>query len=161
MWSPKSDENLLSLNDLMDIYYKSVGNNCNLLINAAPDKDGLVSEAQLKRFREFGQEIKRRFGTSLAETSGKGNNIELTLDQPETIDHVITMEQITEGERVREYVIEGLVGNQWQKIGGGSCIGHKRIEKITPVEVTSVRLHVISSVGKPIIRKLAVYNTIK
>jgi len=160
MWSPKSDEKLLSLNELMDIYYKSVGHNCNLLINAAPGPDGRISEAQLTRFREFGQEIKRRFGTSLAETSGKGNIIELPLGQPKTIDHVILMEQITKGERVREYVIEGKAGNQWQKIGGGSCIGHKRIEKIAPVEVSAVRLRVTSSVGEPIIRKLAVYNTI-
>ena len=73
---------------------------------------------------------------------------------------MIIQEQITKGERVREYVIEGKVGTSWHKIGGGSCIGHKRIEKITSVEVSAVRLHVISSIGTPIIRKLAVYNTI-
>ncbi|MEI6680730.1 MAG: alpha-L-fucosidase, partial [Mariniphaga sp.] len=140
MWSPKSDEKLLSLNELMDIYYKSVGHNCNLLINAAPGPDGLISEAQLKRFREFGTEIKRRFGTSLAEKSGKGSIIELILGQPRIIDHVILMEQITKGERVREYIIEGKVSDQWQKIGDGSCIGHKRIQKITPIEVSAVRL---------------------
>ena len=160
MWSPGSDENLLSLNELMDIYYKSVGHNCNLLINAAPGPDGRIPEAQLQRFREFGLEIKRRFGTSLAEISGKGNIVEIPFSQPKTIDHVILMEQITKGERVREYIIEGKVGDQWQKIGDGSCIGHKRIQKITPIEVSAVRLRIVKSVGEPIIRKLAVYNTI-
>ena len=160
MWSPDSDQKLLSLNELMDIYYKSVGHNCNLLINAAPGPDGRIPEAQLQRFREFGLEIKRRFGTSLAETSGKGNIVEIPFSQPKTIDHVILMEQITKGERVREYVLEGKVGDQWQKIGDGSCIGHKRIQKIDPIEVSAVRLRVIKSVGEPIIRKLAVYYTI-
>jgi len=71
---------------------------------------------------------------------------------------VTLMERVTEGERVREYVVEGKVGDQWQKIGGGSCIGHKRIERIAPVAVTAVRLNVLKSVGTPVIRKLAVYN---
>ena len=158
-WSPDSDGKLRSLEQLMEIYYGSVGNNCNLLINAAPGPDGLIPEAQLKRFREFGAEIQRRFGKSLAETTGQGNTLELKLVKPTKIDHVILMEKITEGERVREYVLEGKVGETWQKIGGGTCIGHKRIERITPVEVSAVRLNVLKSAAPPIIRKLAVYNT--
>ena len=158
-WSPDSDGKLRSLEQLMEIYYGSVGNNCNLLINAAPGPDGLIPEAQLKRFREFGAEIQRRFGKSLAETTGQGNTLELKLGKPTKIDHVIIMEKIIEGERVREYVIEGKVGETWQKIGGGTCIGHKRIERITPVEVTAVRLNVLKSAATPLIRKLAVYHT--
>jgi alpha-L-fucosidase len=159
MWYPGSDERLHSLDALMEIYYGSVGNNCNLLINAAPGPDGLVPEAQLRRFREFGNEIKRRFGASLAETSGEGSTLDLSLGKALQIDHVLLMERITEGERVREYVVEGKVGEHWQKIGGGSCIGHKRIERIPPIKVTAVRLRVLNSVGKPLIRKFAVYDT--
>jgi len=158
-WNPNADVSLHSLDSLMDIYYGSVGNNCNLLINAAPGPDGLVSEAQIKRFREFGQEIQRRFGKSLAETSGEGNTLEIQLGKAQTVDHVMLMEKITEGERVREYVVEGKVGAAWQRIGGGSCIGHKRIERIKPIAVTAVRLNVLKSVGTPLIRKLAVYDT--
>ena len=159
MWQPGCDEKLRSLDNLMEIYYGSVGNNCNLLINAMPGPDGLVPEAQIKRFREFGNEIRRRFGKSLAETTGEGNVVELPLGRSSKIDHVMLMEQITGGERVREYVLDGKVRDAWQKIGGGTCIGHKRIERITPIEVAAVRLRVVSSVGKPLIRKLAIYDT--
>ena len=158
-WSPKADASLQSLAQLMEIYYGSVGNNCNLIISAAPGPDGLISEAQLKRFREFGDEIRRRFGKSLAETSGKGNVLEIVLKQPTKIDHVMLMEQIAEGERVRSYVVEGKHGDAWQKIGGGTCIGHKRIEQLTPVEVSAIRLKVITSIGTPLIRRFAVFNT--
>jgi alpha-L-fucosidase len=159
MWYPGSDGKLLSLDQLMDIYYGSVGNNCNLLINAAPDPDGLIPEAQLERFREFGREIRRRFGISLAETSGEGNTLVLALGKVMTIDHVMLMERITEGERVHKYVVEGKVGDAWQRISGGTCIGHKRIERIKPIEVTAVRLKVRESVGTPLIPKFAVYDT--
>ncbi|MCX6872887.1 MAG: alpha-L-fucosidase [Verrucomicrobia bacterium] len=57
------------------------------------------------------------------------------------------------------YVLEGKVGETWQIIGGGTCIGHKRIERITPVEVAAVRLNVLKSAATPLIRKLAVYHT--
>lgn len=158
-WSPDSDGRLRTLEQLMDMYYGSVGNNCNLLIGAAPGPDGLIPEAQLKRFREFGTEIQRRFGKSLAETTGEGNTLELNLGKPTKIDHVMIMEKITEGERVREYVVEGKVGETWQKIGGGTCIGRKRIERLTPLEVSAVRLNVLKSAATPLIHKLAVYDT--
>ena len=159
LWQPNTEGRLFSVSQLMDKYYRSVGHNCNLLLNANPDQDGLIPEPDMKRYKEFGDEIRRRFGKSLAETSGEGNMVELQLGQPKTIDHVTLMEQITKGERVREYVVEGKVGDQWQIIGGGTCIGHKRIQRITPIEVTAVRVRVTASVGTPLIRKLAVYDT--
>jgi alpha-L-fucosidase len=158
-WYQGSDAAMYRLDELMEIYYGSVGNNCNLLINAAPDRNGLIPEAQLKRFREFGAEIQRRLGKSLAETTGEGKMLELPLGKAQAIDHLMLMEKITEGERVREYVVQGKVGEAWQKIGRGTCIGHKRIERIKPVEVAAVRLRIIKSVGTPLIRKLAVYDT--
>jgi alpha-L-fucosidase len=158
-WQPGSDARIHSLNELMEIYYGSVGNNCNLLINAAPGPDGLVPAAQLARLREFGNEIRRRFGKPLAETSGKGNIVGLKLKGPKIVDHVTLMEQISEGERVRGYVIEGKIDGKWKLIGGGSCIGHKRIERIPPTRVSAVRFRATAGVGVPILRKLAVYNT--
>ena len=55
MWSPKSDENLLNLNELMDIYYKSVGHNCNLLINAALQISQASTVVNVKRSVDSGR----------------------------------------------------------------------------------------------------------
>ncbi|MFC1739801.1 alpha-L-fucosidase, partial [Planctomycetota bacterium] len=157
-WNSYNEKNLKSLDHLMDIYYKSVGHGSVLLLNIAPDTSGRIPEADVKRAAEFGAEVKRRFEKSIAETKGKGNLVELTLDKPTTIDHVITMEDITEGERVREYLIEGLVDGNWQKIVEGISIGHKKIDRFDHVAVESVRIRVDKSAAKPLIRKLAVYN---
>ena len=118
-WQPHTEYHIRSLENLMDIYYKSVGRNCNMILNANIDRNGLVPEPDMKRFKEFGAEIQRRFGKSLAETSGRGATVELALPQPTTIDHVILMEQITEGERIREYVVEGLVAGEWKPLCSG------------------------------------------
>ena len=131
-WKPGQDHLVRSLGNLMKLYYRSVGRNCNLLLNCTPDTHGLVPEADMKRYREFGAEVQRRFGKSLAETSGKGTTVELALARPDWIDHVILMEQISEGERVRKYIVEGLVNDQWQELCKGSSIGHKRIQRFAP-----------------------------
>jgi alpha-L-fucosidase len=69
------------------------------------------------------------------------------------------MEDITGGERVRAYVVEGLVGGDWKELASGTAIGHKKIDRIEPATVAAVRLRITEAVGEPIIRSLAVYNT--
>ena len=157
-WLPHTEHRIRSLENLMEIYYASVGRNCNLILNASIDRDGLVPAADRKRFKEFGDEIKRRFSKSLAETSGQGATVELALAQPTTIDHVILMEQITEGERIREYVIEGLAGSEWKLLCSGLSVGHKRIQRFAATEVSKVRVRVPQFAAQPVIRKLAVYH---
>jgi alpha-L-fucosidase len=120
--------------------------------------DGLVPEVDARRLREFGREIGRRFGKALAETSGEGEEVELRLPRPKRIAHVVIMEDIPQGERIRQYVVEGLVaGDRWEKLAEGQSVGHKRIERFAPVEVARVRLKVTNARARPIIRKLAVY----
>jgi alpha-L-fucosidase len=139
------------------MYYNSVGRNCNLIIGVTPDRSGLIPEADVKRLAEFGAEVKRRFGKSIAETSGNADAIELDLDTPQKIEHIIIMEDIRQGERVREYHVDGFANNDWKELCAGSSIGHKRIEKFAPVEVAKIRLHCTKTTATPQIRKLAVY----
>jgi len=157
-WRPNRESKIYSLAELVEMYYRSVGRGCNLILNANIDRDGLVPQADLKRFREFGTEIRRRFGKSIAETSGRGQLVELALKKPTQIDHVIVMEQISKGERIRKYVIDSYVGGKWTELCHGQSIGHKRIERFKPVEATKIRLRVTESTAEPLVRKLAVYH---
>jgi len=62
---------------------------------------GLCRYAELRaRAAEFGREIKRRFGAPLAQTHGAGDTLELPLDGPRVVDHVMLMEEIVCFERV-------------------------------------------------------------
>ena len=49
LWEPGTEDRLLSVAHLMDLYYRSVGHNCNLLLNANPDPDGLIPVPDMKR----------------------------------------------------------------------------------------------------------------
>ncbi len=159
MWMYQADNNpLKSVDYLMEMYYKSVGYGAVLLLNNTPDPTGLIPETDVKRSAEFGAEIKKRFGKSLAETSGKGDIVTISLDKPTVIDHAITMEDTTGGERVRQYVIEGRVDNKWNKVAEGISIGHKKIDRFRPVLVDGVRIRVTKFAAEPLVRKLAVYK---
>lgn len=158
-WNSKPERKLRSLDELLDCYYGSVGHGAVLLLNQTPDTTGRIPSGDARRAAEFGAEIRRRFETSIAETSGQGNVVELTLSGPTAIDTAVVMEQITAGERVREYVLEGLAGGEWKELGRGTAIGHKKIDRFPPATVTKVRLRCVASAAEPLIRKLAVYST--
>jgi len=156
-WTPNAEQKLYSVEELMDMYYRSVGRNCNLLLNANPNPNGLVPEADFQRYAEFGKEIRRRFDRPIAQTTGRGDMVELTLPQPAKIDHAVVMEDIEQGERIREYQIEGMVGpDTWRTLASGQSVGHKRIEQFEPVEIAKIRLRVLKSAAEPLIRMLAV-----
>ena len=158
-WRPKTEHKIESLERLVKFYYQSVGRNCNLILGLTPNPTGLLPEADGLRCAEFGKEIRRRFDKPIAETKGSGGEVVLALPKPQKIDHVTIMEQITQGERVRAYAVEGLDGGgKWQKLCEGISIGHKRIQRFEPVEATKVRLRVTESVARPQVRSLAVYH---
>jgi hypothetical protein len=68
------------------------------------------------------------------------------------------MEDYREGERIREYVIEGFHDGQWIDLCRGSAVGRKKIDRFRPVEVSRVRLRVTRSAAEPLIRSLAVFH---
>jgi alpha-L-fucosidase len=75
------------------------------------------------------------------------------------VDHVVIEEDLTGGERVREYWLEGLAGGQWVTLGTGTAIGHKRIQPVPPLRLGAVRLAVTRSAAPARIRRLAAYAT--
>jgi len=159
-YSSTNEKTIKSVDHLMDMYYRTVGHGAVLLLNSTPDTTGLIPEADAKRAAEFGAEITRRFGVWIARTNGPGPQLELTLGKPTVIDHVITMEDIRHGERVREYVVEGMTRDGWKPLAAGTMIGHKKIDRFPPVKVSEVRLRVTKQAAPPIIRELAAYATL-
>jgi len=158
-WHTDNAKNLLSLDALLEIYYRSVGRGAQLLLNFTPDRRGWIPEGDSSRASEFGREIQRRFGKSLAETSGSADSLVLSLPGARRIDHVILQEDLVQGERVREYRIEGREGKNWIPLGTGSAIGHKRIQPVVARMCEALRLVSVHSAGLPRIRRFAAFET--
>jgi alpha-L-fucosidase len=158
-WNSKNASTVKPVDQLMSMYEQSVGHGAVIILNNTPDTTGLIPAPDVARASEFGREIQRRYGLPIVYSQGHGPVVEAMPSSPATIDAAITMEDISEGERIREYVIEGLVDDKWVQLAAGTAIGHKKIDRFDPVRASKVRIRVLKSVGEPLIRRLAVYRT--
>lgn len=157
-WRTDNLHTLKSVESLVDCYYRTVGYGQVMLLNWSPDRRGLIPESDARRAAELGAEIRRRFGTPLAHATGRGQEHELRLLTETVIDHIVTMEQIAHGQRIRRYVIEGQTQAGWLELVAGTAIGHKKIDYFPAVAVHAVRLRVLEACGEPRIRDLAIYH---
>lgn len=69
-------------------------------------------------------------------------------------------EDVTFGERIRDYKFEEKVNGKWQTICNGSSVGHKRIESFEPVETDAVRLVVNKCLDTPVVINFSVYYSV-
>jgi len=136
-----------------------VGHGAQLLLNLPPDRTGRIPEADARRAKEFGDEVRRRFSTPLSGAAGTGRKLVLDLGTTSRVDHVMLQERLDQGERVRAYHLDGLAWGKWRRIGEGKSIGHKRIQPVPPDGYTQLRLTVTDTAGEPVIRTFVAYNT--
>lgn len=159
-WEPGDDDKAVyPLENLMEMYEKSVGRNATLMVGLTPNPEGLIPDGDVHRLQEWGNEIQRRFGTPLAQTSGKNKKkLSITFDKPQRVNYYQIQEDITEGEHIRAYRIEALINGKWATVAKGSSVGHKRIEAFSEVEAQAFRLIVEQCVSTPLIRNFSIYH---
>ena len=58
------------------------------------------------------------------------------------------MEDYREGERIREYIIEGMVNGKWIELTKGSSVGRKKIDYFDEVEVSQLKLVITKAVAE-------------
>ncbi|MFN0205810.1 MAG: alpha-L-fucosidase [Planctomycetota bacterium] len=158
-WNTKNEPTLKTVAHLMEMYEKSVGRGGNLLLNATPDKTGLIPAPDVARAAEFGAEVRRRYGKRIAEKSGNGNMIQIDLGSPAYVDAVAISEDITKGARVREYAVEAETESGWKLLSKGTSIGRKKIDTFNAAATARIRVRIINSVGEPQIKNFSLYRT--
>jgi len=143
-----NEDTIKELDELVGIYEMSVGRGANFLINIGPDRRGLLPDKDVARLLEFGEEIRRRYGspvpgfTDIAPAEGEEDafSIELpgfdtqweskTSPDPVLVNRVILTEDLTGGESVSEFEIYANLPHYKSKkvcLYRGCTIGHKVI----------------------------------
>jgi len=78
-WSPGNETKRRSIDELMDIYYKSAGYGSVLLLNSTPDTTGVIPAGDVKTYADFGKEITRRFSKPVAAIKERtGQEVEIS-----------------------------------------------------------------------------------
>ena len=186
-YHPEEDNEVRSVEDLVDLYFKSVGRNSLLLLNIPPTKDGLFHENDVAAILGMRRELDRVFSRNLACGANiRANNehpdhgaanlldgrpdtfwaakapatqsvVELELPQKESISVVLLQEPIQIGQRIEAYHIEAEEAGTWRTIAQGTTIGHKKLDRFPPVETQRIRLHIDKSLATVALATAGIY----
>src|SRR5699024_1619210 len=156
-YHPEEDDEVKTVAELIDLYKKSVGRNCTLLLNIPPMPSGKLNPVDVKRLYAFSDSLQKLFDNNLSLNktitsqsiaqkyppsnltdgswdsfwiSAEGDTtatLTIDLSQPQTFDHIVLQEFIPIGQRIASYSIEAKQQQGWQKIADGTTIGYKRI----------------------------------
>ena len=158
-WEPGDEAHIYPLKDLMDMYDQSVGRNATLILGLTPDNTGLLPQADVRRLKEFGDEIKRRFANPIATTSGRGNRLQLRFSKLQEVNQFVLQENIAKGHRVKNFQVQAYVNGHWKTVWEGSAIGNKYICLLNePVVTKKLRLKIGDAFAEPEITLFAAYN---
>jgi len=159
IWSSENEGKMRSVKNLLTLYYKSVGRGGVFLLNSSPTTTGLIPKSHIKIYKDFGDDLKKRFANPIGETNGFGNKYIIKFDKPQTINQFMLREDYRYGERIRRFDVK--VKNEkgeWQLVNRGSAVGYKRLVVFDDVVATEVSLEIVSNVGIPIVREFKVYK---
>ena len=168
---------------LLDIYFHSVGRNGVLLLNLPPDKRGLIHENDVKALQEWKKKRDAIFQINLAKSASvsfkvskalvlvDGSDathltvkesdtpvvIELRFKKPQTFNVLSLQENIRIGQRIENFVLEYWKNNEWKTATQGTTVGYKRLLRFDAVTAAKVRLRILSSRLNPALAELGLY----
>ncbi|MCE9602855.1 MAG: alpha-L-fucosidase [Gemmatimonadetes bacterium] len=151
------DARVRSVDDLVSLYFSSVGRNSKLLLNVPPTRTGLLHDADVASLLGMRARLDALFardlgaGGSAAWRSTGAHAAELVLELPVAAEVGIVdlREDITAGQRVARYRLDASDGGAWRTIARGTTIGARRLERVTRRQVRRLRLTVEDAVERP------------
>ncbi|MFJ7270975.1 alpha-L-fucosidase [Streptomyces sp. NPDC099050] len=136
-WQPGNHDSLKSREELLEIWYSSVGLGAGLLLGVPPDRRGLVDDADRDRLLAFAAELERRLGDPVSATlTAEGNDLLADFGRPVRVDHVELREDLTRGQRVDAHEVWA----DGRLIASGHTVGVRRVHRVEPLTVRELRI---------------------
>ena len=144
-----------TLNELLDIYYKSVGRNANLLLNFPVNKDGVIPTEDVNRINEFKKYLDTTFTSGFFKDKNtswvnvnNGKSKEYKLSSSKQINVLVIQEDISKGQRVESFSIQyyNSADSTWKDVTLAQIskktetIGYKRIIKFDTVTTDKIKI---------------------
>jgi alpha-L-fucosidase len=154
---------------MIQVYHQTVGRNCLLMLDLAPDRTGIIPVAHASRYKELGDFIRSCYGTSVPPSrrlilDDSNIHIQLFDSSPVTVDRSVIQEDQTNGQLIRGYTVDVQLVNttnatQWITVAQGTSVGNKKIDiwQTGPQLVSAIRLNVTKAVDTPVIKAFTVH----
>jgi len=180
----EEDNKVRSVENLLNIYERSVGGNAVLLLNVPPDTAGRISTFDSIRLRELGDRIRSIYTENLLADAkisledtlesrdlssvliddesywiGDKEKAEIIITLPEVkkLTHFVLSEQIRESQRIEEFTVSAMISDTWQEIHRGTTVGYKKICRFDLIETRKLKLMISKSRIAPTLRFIAGY----
>lgn len=166
------DTKVRSAQNLVDLYYQSVGRNSLLLLNVPPNREGLFSESDIASLKEFRSILDETFKVNLVAKQPKLIDKKLTTfttlsaNQPLTIelggektfDRIAIQENIANGQRVASGRVEYWNGTDWKPLQPFTTVGYKRLLRFPAITSAKLRLFITNANGPVQLAEVGVYK---
>jgi alpha-L-fucosidase len=164
---PAEDGRVRSIDNLVDLYFTSVGRNSKLLLNVPPTRDGVLHDVDVDRLSGMRSRLDAMFASDLARgrrlawtrTGGLTARAEIDLGRPQTISIIDLGERIERGQTISRFRVEAATASDWQTIARGTTIGYRRLTRLaSPVTTRRVRVVIEDAVAAPEPIEIRLYN---
>lgn len=157
-YHPADDATVRSVDNLVNLYFTSVGRNSKLLLNVPPTRDGLLHDIDVEHLTGMRAKLDELFQNDLTrgrapawrQTGGHSAVAEVDLGRTMEIAMADMREQIEHGQSVARYALEGSIdGTNWRTLSTGTTIGYRKLDRFASKTVRHVRLTISDAVGTP------------
>jgi alpha-L-fucosidase len=158
-YHPAEDARVRTVDELIDLYFQSVGRNSKLLLNVPPTPDGVLHHIDGERLTECHVRMQKMFAVDLASgirvdwqrTGELTATAVVDFGRDVTATIVRLEEDITKGQRVARHVLAGGASREggWRELARGTTIGHAKLDRFPPLMLNRIRLTIEDAVTPP------------
>jgi len=151
------DDRVRSVDNLVDLYFTSVGRNSKLLLNVPPTTAGLLHDTDVARLAGFRERREALFSEDLAagahltwrRTGDRTAVGEVDLGRTVTAGMARLEEPIDEGQTIARYTLDGSDGGALRSLATGTTVGYAKLDRFAPAAVRRLRVMVETVAGGP------------
>ncbi|MDT0675868.1 alpha-L-fucosidase [Autumnicola musiva] len=186
-YHPSEDNQVKNLNELLDIYYNSIGRNASLLLNVPVNDEGVIPEEDIVALNKLKERLDEVFNENIAlsgnveassfrkgyepnnvidevtgsfwmPTSGSNNPwLTINFEKEKLINRFVIQEFIEKGQRVKKFKVEAMIDGEWQIIEEQTTIGYKRILRLNALKTNEIRVTILEKKDTPLISNIGLY----
>ena len=154
--------------ELVELYFTSVGRNSKLLLNVPPTREGKLHDRDVASLEAMRRRLTAIFGETppggarpngWRVTGQRRGVLEIEYRRPVTVSLADLREDVTRGQIVSHYELAGSNGGAWTTLSRGTTIGYRKLDRFTPTRVRRVRLTIEAvNAAQPV--GIALYSTL-
>lgn len=156
-YHPAEDGRVRSVENLVGLYFTSVGRNSKLLLNVPPTPEGLIHEIDAQRLIGMRQGLDSILRTNVLasrpvpwrQLGPRAAQAAVTFDTPATVSVTDLREPIERGQVVARYLVQGRTRGAWQPLARGTTVGYRKLDRFDPVEVSALRITIEDALDAP------------